>query len=254
MLPKSEITKVAEKKHLSQRNAEKDYLLELLLYVTSDQRKDLVFKGGTALYKFYNLNRFSEDLDFDVIGKRFNVSALIATILRHLELTGMGRTLYEKANYKNETNVKFSVRGPYYDGNKNSMSRVTLNLSKRERPLLIQDKFLTTSYPDIPSFELSVLSDTEIAAEKIRCIMTRDKPRDIYDLWFLYKRGTLLDLSLINKKLKLYGLTFTTEIFYKKIQEKRLMWARDLKDLLIGKLPDFDDIVIDLQGWDHHLK
>lgn len=249
MLSKSELMKVAEIKNLSLRNAEKDYLLELILYSLSDLRSNLIFKGGTALYKFYNLNRFSEDLDFDIVGKRFDVDNLVKRALRSLELTGMQRTIHEKMMHGNEINIRFAVRGPLYDGSKNSMSRVTLNLSKREQPLLVQEKLFVPSYQEIPSFELSVLDAKEIAAEKIRCIMTREKPRDVYDLWFLFKRGTSMDISLANRKLKIYRLKFDVQEFHTKVHEKRNMWVRDLKDFIIGALPKFDDVVSELETW-----
>ena len=47
------------------RQLEKDYLLTLFLYeIYNEFNNDLIFKGGTSLKYFYNLNRFSEDLDF----------------------------------------------------------------------------------------------------------------------------------------------------------------------------------------------
>lgn len=249
MISKSELAKIAEIKHLTIRNAEKDYLLEHLLFALSDDRRFLAFKGGTALYKFYNLNRFSEDLDFDLTGKRFDVDKIIKKITRNLELTGMQRTLFEKIEYSNETNIRFSIRGPLYDGSKNSMSRVTINISKREQPLYILDKLLISSYPEIPSFELSVIDEREIAAEKIRCIMTRDKPRDIYDLWFLSKKNIAIDISLVDKKLKIYNLIFDLEKFLEKIIEKHKMWKRDLNDFIIGTLPDFNTVFSEIKNW-----
>jgi len=249
MISRLELTRIAETKHLTIRNAEKDYLLELLLFSLSDDKRSLVFKGGTALYKFYNLNRFSEDIDFDMIGKRFDADKMIKKIIRNLELTGMQRTLYEKTDYSNETNIRFIIRGPLYDGNKNSMSRVTLNISKRERPISSLNKLLVATYPEIPSFELTVLDEQEIAAEKIRCILTREKPRDIYDLWFLSKKGIEMDISLVNKKLKIYRLTFDLKTFLERVNEKRNMWKRDLQDLIIGTLPEFNVITNEIENW-----
>ena len=249
MITKSELTRIAEIKHLTIRNAERDYLLELLLYILSDDRRFLVFKGGTALYKFFNLNRFSEDLDFDFVGKRFDIDKIIKKVLRSLKLIGMQRTIFEKMEHGNETNIRYAIRGPLYDGSKNSMSRVTLNISKRERPKSIHEKLLVTTYPEIPSFELSLLDVEEIAAEKIRCILTREKPRDIYDLWFLSKKGIEIDISLVNKKLKIYGLTFDLETFLEKVNEKRNMWKRDLQDLIIGTLLEFNKVANELGVW-----
>ena len=249
MITKSELTRMAEMKHLPIRNAEKDYLLEFLLFSLSDDKRLLTFKGGTALYKFYNLNRFSEDLDFDTIGKRFNADKITKKIIRNLELLGMQRTISEKIEYGNEINIRFTIRGPLYDGSKNSMSRVTINISKRERPVFPVTKLLISTFPEIPSFELSVLDIKEIAAEKVRCIIIREKPRDVYDLWFLSKKDIALDVSLINKKLKLYKLTFNSKKFMEKINEKRNMWRQDLQDLVIGTLPEFDDVITELIEW-----
>lgn len=249
MISKLELKRISKVKHLTVRNAEKDYLLELLLFALSDDKRFLVFKGGTALYKFYNLNRFSEDLDFDLSGKRFDIDKMIKKITRNLELAGMQRTLPDKTEYGNETNIRFAIRGPLYDGNKNSMSRVTINISRRERPISPVTRLLVTTYPEIPSFELSVLDEHEIAAEKIRCIYTRDKPRDIYDLWFLSKKNINLDISIVNKKLKIYRLIFNSEEFIEEINKKSNMWKRDLQDLIIGALPDFKTVANDIRDW-----
>ena len=248
MITKSELTRIADFKSLPLKNAERDYLLELILYFTSNFRRALVFKGGSALYKFYNLNRFSEDLDFDVIGRRFGPEVLVKHIPRNLERIGIFRTGCEKREHRNEINIRFAVRGPLYDGSEASLSRVTLNISRRERPISVHDMLLIASYPEIPSFELSVLGVEEIAAEKIRGIMTREKPRDVYDLWFLVKRGTKVDISAVNKKLKIYRLKFHPKTFCEKLYEKRNMWVRDLKGLVIGTLPEFGDVAAELES------
>lgn len=243
-----ELTGIAELKHLELRNAEKDYLLELTLYATSGFKRFLVFKGGTALYKFYNLNRFSEDLDFDAVGKRTDADSMIKKITRTLELLGMRGTICEKEDYGNETNIRLAIRGPLYDGTKESMSRITVNISRRERPEFIGDRMLMPSYQEIPSFEISVLHQKEIAAEKIRCIMTREKARDVYDLWFLLKRGTPIDVSLVNRKCKIYNMKFNKETFIEKLGEKKGMWVRDLKGLIIGSLPEFDSLAKEIEN------
>ncbi len=247
MIRRQELAKIAELKHLELRNAEKDYLLELILYAVSDFKRFLAFKGGTALYKFYNLNRFSEDLDFDVVGKRADLDAIIKKVIRTFELLGMRGTIFEKEEHGNEVNVRLSVRGPLYEGSKESMTRITINLSRRERPELIEGGMHVPSYPEIPSFELSVLHPKEIAAEKIRCIMTREKARDVYDLWFLLKRGAPIDVSLVNRKCRIYNIKFGREAFIAKLHEKRGMWTRDLKGLVIGSLPEFDAVAKEIE-------
>ncbi|MEK7168919.1 MAG: nucleotidyl transferase AbiEii/AbiGii toxin family protein [Patescibacteria group bacterium] len=44
-----------------------NYILSFIY--NSKDYKDLIFTGGTCLRKFYNLNRLSEDLDFDFEGE-----------------------------------------------------------------------------------------------------------------------------------------------------------------------------------------
>ena len=79
MIRKEELVEISSLKGLSVKNTEKDYLIDVCLHMTSRYRDALVFKGGTALYKFHNLNRFSEDLDFTLNKKR---SATICDMIR----------------------------------------------------------------------------------------------------------------------------------------------------------------------------
>jgi predicted nucleotidyltransferase component of viral defense system len=46
----------------------------------------LGFKGGTCLYFFYDLDRFSTDLDFNLIGAEFNKNAITEILSRYLEI------------------------------------------------------------------------------------------------------------------------------------------------------------------------
>ncbi len=60
MLSLKELEDSARLKRLSLINAEKDYLQEVILSsIYSFVGRELVFKGGTCLYKLYKLNRFS---------------------------------------------------------------------------------------------------------------------------------------------------------------------------------------------------
>ena len=69
MLNREEIERAAKERGEHAKIIEKDYLLEMVLFLIKEHGKDLIFKGGTALYKLYSLNRFSEDLDFTLYGK-----------------------------------------------------------------------------------------------------------------------------------------------------------------------------------------
>lgn len=247
MIRRNELEEFAELKGLSLVNAEMDYLLELLLYFLSDHRRFLVFKGGTALYKFHNLNRFSEDLDMDLLKKGMKMDREIGRIKRKLELLSMKGTIAEVEEYGYETNLRFSIRGPLYDGRKESMTRLTVNLSSRERPISHSYKHYIPKYNEIPSFEVSVLDIKEIAAEKIRCIAEREKPRDIYDLWFLSKRGVIPDIQLVNRKMSMHDSSFDADMILDLIHDRRKIWKKDLEGLIIGTLPEFGAVEKDLE-------
>lgn len=246
MMRREELVEIGNFKRLELRNAEKDYLLEHTLYATSDFRRFLVFKGGTALYKFYNLNRFSEDLDFDAIGKRPDFDRMVKKIERNMELLGMNAAV-EREDYGNDTNFRLAIRGPLFNGSRESMSRITINISRRERPESFSDQLFLPSYKEIPSFEVSVLDQNEIAAEKIRCILTREKARDVYDLWFLLRKGVKVDVPLVNRKCKIYGIAYDRGEFVERLNEKRGMWTRDLKSFIIGSLPEFDKVAGEIE-------
>lgn len=240
MITKSELSRVAEVKRLSLRNAERDYLLEVLLYSLSEFGRCLVLKGGTALFKFHGLNRFSQDLDFDQL-RGLNLLKVSTKAVRDLGALGIP-SVVEREVHPAEVNLRFVIKGPLYDGRRESLSRVSVNISRRERPVRVERRLLLSSYPEIPSFECSVLSPEEIAAEKIRGILTRDRPRDVYDLWYLLRKGARPNVSLINRKLRLYGLKYDPGTLERKIEEKRGMWRRDLGGLVLGSLPDFDSV------------
>lgn len=243
MISRDELRKIAEAKGFSPENCEKDYLIELILFIIySEFGNALIFKGGTALYKFFNLNRFSEDLDFTLNKKNFDFDRLVKKILSSLDSLGVRGKVKEFSRYKNEVNVKFNFIGPEYRGSKESMAFVSLNTSLRERAFGFKTEKIIPSYKEIPSFDVFVLSPEEILAEKMRTILSRNKPRDVYDLWFLLKRGAKIDLGLINKKLKLIGKKFSKKEFFEKIEEKRGLWESDLSQMIIGDLPDFDAV------------
>lgn len=241
---KGELTRIADIKKLSLENAEKDYILDLLLFqIYSGFGDMLILKGGTSLYKLYSLNRFSEDLDFTLNRKKFDGKTFLKQLTRSLALVGVEGTVKSIDEFKNETNIRFGFRGPLYSGTKRSLCFVALNISQREKVLMDAKKELVVpASKEIPSFQVFAMDEREIAAEKVRAIMTRNKARDIYDFWFLLKRGTKPEIDMINRKLKFYDMKYSSKKFSKAINEKRKFWETDLRGLMIGDLPGFERI------------
>ena len=84
---------------------------------------------------------------------------------------------------------------------------INLDFSFREKVFDIKKTIIETEYPVFFNSYIYHLSKEEIAAEKIRAILTRKKGRDLYDLWYLLTQNVVLDNKLIKQKLKYYNLS-----------------------------------------------
>ncbi len=242
-----ELAEIASVRGLSLRNVELDYLLDVCLHAVSRYRRALVFKGGTALYKFHGLDRFSEDLDFVHGKRRLDLEKVRDRVVRSCELLGLGCVLGRFDRYRNEINMDLSFRGPLYDGRKESLTRVAFNVSLRESPQEVETSFHTSPYREVPAFELHVMSAREMMAEKVRAIMTRDKPRDVYDLWFLSRKRVDLDAAMVQRKLALYDLEYAPDELIAAAGSMKGAWKRDLGSLVMGRLPDFGEVIGELR-------
>ncbi len=222
MLEKEEIIRISKIKGLGIKNTEKDYLLELLLYILYKEiGRKLIFKGGTALYKLHSLNRFSQDLDFVLDSSKINIEMLFKKIIGRLKDIEVNGRIRELSDHRNRKNIKLELRGPLFDGNAKNLTLLIINLSLKEKCVYkAEQRRVFPLYPDIPSFDVFVMPLHELFAEKIRMVMIRDKPRDVYDIWFLLDKNTKVDLKIINKKLRLYQKTFSKKELKTKIEEK----------------------------------
>ena len=240
MIKKEDLSAIAKLKGLPPKLAELDYLQDIvLLNVCREFGNNLVFKGGTCLYKACQLNRFSEDLDFTA-RKGFKPKKFFSRLPFFFNLLNMKSRARAK-HFETAINVYLDVNGPLYDGRKESTSTVILNISLRERVLLpVQRCPYMPAYQEIRPFDLFVMDEREILAEKARAIYERNKARDVYDLWYLLKRREIsFDAGLAEKKLSYNKLKFGRHSFLAKINEKKASWERDLSALVAGELPGF---------------
>jgi len=150
----------------------------------------LGFKGGTMLYFFYNLNRFSVDLDFDLLaGKEVeNRKITEDKVLKKLKKIIMSYGKIEDIYNKNYT--LFALVN-YGNGERN----LKIEISKR------------VAYPN--KYEFKNLYGTDV-----RCMVMEDAfahkllattgrrtfvNRDFYDLYFFWKNGYDFNEDIIKK-------------------------------------------------------
>jgi predicted nucleotidyltransferase component of viral defense system len=222
------LLKVAKNKGLKNREyIEKDYFQDVLLYHLYKKSNNFIFKGGTCLYKLYNLPRFSEDLDFSILTQK-NIKETIESVARELKA--------KIESKKTKTSFLFKLR---FSGILTQFGIVRIDVSLYNIVFGFEVKNYVSPYIDLPPFSLRVLKLEEILAEKIHALIKRNNARDLYDL-FLLLRFVVPNEELIQKKLEIFKMKFDKEIVKRKIEEIKPKWEAELKPFLLTELTDFE--------------
>lgn len=216
---------------------EKDYLQHIILgAISRNIGGEMTFKGGTALQKMGILRRFSEDLDFTE-KKPQRMSRLETTVRSALEAYNYPSEIGQHMDDERTIGFRLLIQGPLYRG-KDSLSSIRIEISKRETILRSpEQKEITPPYKDILSYTLEIMSLEEIASEKVRAILTRNKARDLYDLQALIRKGAKPDIELINEKLQYYNTEYAQALFEEKCEQLGKRWDNEMTQLL-GRTPD----------------
>lgn len=176
---------------------EKDYALSWMLrgIFESNLADRLVFKGGTALRKAYFEDyRFSEDLDF-TISKPVELAYFQSTLAEVCQdirsQSGLELNLISLKQTRSETGQeafegKIEYIGPRQ--HRGNPSRIKLDLTAYEKVILPPATLpLIHGYSDKCQVRIRAYQLEEILAEKIRTIIQRSYPRDLYDAWYILK-------------------------------------------------------------------
>lgn len=226
MITKELLLEIAKKKGLKNKeHIEKDYFQDKFLYELYKKTNKLIFKGGTALYKIYGLPRFSEDLDFSVLGE-FDEGVIEEVTSKIGEIKTMKKL-------KDSLQIKIGFKGILTVYN-----TLRIDINFKNVVFNYEVKNYISPYIDINPFSLRILNLKEILAEKIHSIFAREKARDLYDLFFLL-RFVEIDKKIIEKKLELFNMNFDFEKFKRKINGIENVWEKELKPFLLTDLVDF---------------
>ena len=241
MISINDINRFAKTNRLKPYQQEKNYIqTAILASIYTALTDEIIFKGGTALFFFYGLDRFSEDLDFTQI-KQYDQKKFKKTISDMLNLINISHELKIDKSLKGK-NLKVKAIGPLFRGPR-SESFVNIEISERNDILLSPEiKEIVPIYDDLRPFTVPVMKKEEILAEKVRALMTRGTARDLYDLAYLIKKGVSLDHKLINKKLSYYKKTYDKEEFIQKVKSIEALWQSELHGL-VQKTPSYDDVL-----------
>lgn len=196
----------------------KNMLIRILkdIYTNATIGPFLGFKGGTAAYLFYGLNRFSVDLDFDLLdsSKKHQVFEQLKKIL---EEHGVIRDSYEK------THTLFLM----------------VSYSEKHRNIKVEVNFrdFGSQYEVKPYLGISmkVMVREDMVAHKMVAMYERigHANRDIFDTYFFLKNNWLINDQIIIKRTHM-----SMHMFLKKcIQELESISDRHILDGL-GELLD----------------
>ena len=237
MISREELKDYAKLKGYNLGQAEKDYFQEIILFILySEFGKELVFKGGTALTKCYGFDRFSEDLDF---------TGAIDKDLDRIISKGLRKFYIDFESKKIDNKLVYRINGPLYANHPNTSCKIIIDIRRESVILEPAIKRIGLHIKEIPMFDVVVMAEPEIFAEKIRAIFKRDKARDMYDLFYLVKRGVKPDLGLINKKLSFYSMEFTITGLREALEKKRPIWDKELRHL-VRSFPGFSEAKRDI--------
>lgn len=218
----------------------KEYILLLILdYLsTTPFIRKIIFIGGTSLRLRKNIDRFSEDLDFDC--KSFSKAEFI-------EMTGgiikflQNNSLRVEAKDRNDKKLKAFRRNIHFP---ELLFEMGLTGHKEERFLIkieCQDQ-LVNYKPEIGNikgcgffFPMPVPPDAVLCAMKVAAMLNRQKGRDFYDSMFLLSE-TLPDFKFLSKRCGISNLDELKQAAAKLIKTVDLKSKmRDFEHLLFNK-------------------
>lgn len=231
-------------------NALKEVIQEIIISGLSRGGffNEAAFYGGTALRIFYNLDRFSEDLDFALIQPNLNFD--ITKYFKYIEneLNAYGLNLVVSAKEKNiHSNITSAiVKGntlehilKFFPSETNNKYNILLKDIKIKFEIDINPPSganFKYEYELLPSpHQVRLYDKPSLLAGKIHAILcrnwvTRTKGRDLYDYVFFLATSTTVNLELV--KNKLVESNFINEIDKFDIEI--------LKSLLVKKFNEID--------------
>ena len=246
MISINELNQIKEIKKTSLYYAEKEYFQYIFLNAISKYHEDFIFKGGTCLRICFGLERASEDLDFSTNQSLKNIRNIILSCVKNFDLLNISHEPYSEKKLKG--NIRFEIRfkGPLFAGNKNSTNTLKIDFN-RQKAINKEARVIQKIFSDVPQFIINTLPEKEILAEKIRTLINRSEPKDLYDLWVLFSKKTEIDKKLIKQKLKeenskYENLKYPSENEYKSVLKNLINFVPEYKQVFKEVSKELDNI------------
>ena len=174
--------------------------------------KHLGFKWGTLLYLLYNLDRFSTDLDFDLLDKwSINEEKMLVDLAKICSKHGKVKDMYNK-----EKTLFLLVDYEPYE------MKIKIEINKKRS---IHSKY---EYKSILWYQVLCMEAESLFANKLVALTQRKNiaSRDLFDVHFFLKKWFEINENIIKertgKSLKSY-LKYVIDFITKNFTEKTLL-------------------------------
>lgn len=230
-------------------NAIKEIVQEIVLcgLSRSDFFEKAAFYGGTALRIFYDLDRFSEDLDFSLLTKdsSFNMSDYFSYIENEIKSLGLNFSINEKLKNSNSNIKSAFLKGNTIEHimiiyeesedvkflNKEEVIRIKIEVDVNPS----YNATYETQISLLPSpYQIRVFDKESLFAGKIHACLCRNwksrvKGRDFYDFVFFLSMNIKVNLSYL--KAKLVESNFIAENYDLSIENLKLLLKERFKSI-----------------------
>ena len=215
MLNSKNLQKFIDKFQTNRENVIREYLQHLFLsslYKIKGSEK-LLFKGGTALRFAFQSPRFSEDLDFTCqnIYHYQEIDDLFLNTL--VEMEKIGISIYYQEAKPTTGGYLGLIHYEMFDTAKDMKFEISLRKGKK-----VAGELINIISEFIPSYTLTCLPPRELVAGKMAALLSRYKPRDYYDLYFMLRHHELnkyvdkSKLSAVLKSINVEKIDFKKEL------------------------------------------
>lgn len=166
----------------------KTILFQILKDIYSDTSiaPFLGFKGGTAALMFYNLDRFSVDLDFDLLSED-KEDIVFERVEKIIQKYGVLREVYKK---------KYNLF--YLLSYEQKAQNIKVEINRRQ----FGSRYEVKTYLGV---SVLVMKPEDMFAHKIMAMHERigKTSRDIYDVWFFLKNRFPINKEIVEQRAKM---------------------------------------------------
>lgn len=186
MITQDQIKVLANKYQTTELNCRREYFQHLFLtyFYQQPQANIIYFKGGTALKIIYQSPRFSEDLDFDTRLQSIKpIEEMILQTVDAIEKESIQTNIQEAKQTSGGylSAINFKAFGSSVD--------ILLQISLRAGNKGGEVNTIVNDF--VPTYLVIQLKQEQLVDEKIKALLSRKKPRDFYDLYFILRSNLL---------------------------------------------------------------